>query len=281
MNLSDLHYITARLIRRRLPKKLTDFLLDRSLIIKPGGITAYPEKFINNYLAAIKDLPVNNFADKSIMELGFGGNAAIGFLYHLHGASKIYLVDPYAKDRAKLSIEFLKKIKNKHPEHDFKAEIKNGSIHLSTDIYKLHFARLEHIGLEDNSLDFIFSTSVLEHIDDVKELLSECYNKLKPNGYFLAFVDVGDHFQKYPFNMLKYKRKTWNNYLNPPSNLNRLRTLDYENFFTEIGFKPVKKKILTQNREEFFKIKDNIDAEFKKYPVEELVVLSVLYIYQK
>jgi hypothetical protein len=41
-----------------------------------------------------------------------------------------------------------------------------------------------------------------------------------------------DHFFKYPFEMRCYSEKSWRRFLNPGSNLNRLRVWDYVRLFS-------------------------------------------------
>lgn len=51
------------------------------------------------------------------------------------------------------------------------------------------------ISLKDNSLNFIFSNSVIEHIPDVDKVIGEVSRTLKKNGYFLMSVPT-DNFRK-------------------------------------------------------------------------------------
>lgn len=51
------------------------------------------------------------------------------------------------------------------------------------------------ISLKDNSLNFIFSNSVIEHIPDIDKVLGEVSRTMKKNGYFLMSVPT-DNFKK-------------------------------------------------------------------------------------
>ena len=53
----------------------------------------------------------------------------------------------------------------------------------------------------------------------------------KPEGIQLHYVDLRDHFFKYPFEMLCYSKKIWYGWLNPSSNHNRFRIWDYRQVF--------------------------------------------------
>jgi len=67
----------------------------------------------------------------------------------------------------------------------------------------------------DNSVDLVLSSSVLEHVSDPVVLFRELRRVLAPNGAMLHLVDYRDHFFKYPFHFLQFKKATWNRWLNP------------------------------------------------------------------
>lgn len=54
----------------------------------------------------------------------------------------------------------------------------------------------EKMSLPQNSVNFVFSNSVIEHIPDLNQVLSEVRRVLKPNGYFL-FTVPSDKFSQY------------------------------------------------------------------------------------
>lgn len=60
---------------------------------------------------------------------------------------------------------------------------------------------------KDNSIDFIYSLNVLEHIEDDKKTVDECYRTLKPGGYCLFVVPRGDKLYDYFDEMLFHKRR--------------------------------------------------------------------------
>jgi SAM-dependent methyltransferase len=63
------------------------------------------------------------------------------------------------------------------------------SIAKETGIYeKLHISDAAQIDEPDNSFDFVFSNSVLEHIFDLKPVLAELNRVLKPGGKFIFTV---------------------------------------------------------------------------------------------
>lgn len=60
---------------------------------------------------------------------------------------------------------------------------------------------------EDNTIDFIFSLNVLEHIEDDVQTMKECYRILKPGGCCLFVVPRGDKLYDYFDEMLFHKRR--------------------------------------------------------------------------
>lgn len=70
--------------------------------------------------------------------------------------------------------------------------------------HKILIESAEKMSLPDNTLNFIFSNSVLEHIPDVDAVLNEISRVLKKNGLFL-FTVPNDNFTKYLFFSNKFK----------------------------------------------------------------------------
>jgi SAM-dependent methyltransferase len=71
-------------------------------------------------------------------------------------------------------------------------------------------------GLPTGSVDFVTSTSTLEHIpeDDLVPLLAECRRLLRPDGAVSSRIDLSDHFSHFdhslsPYNFLRYSDRRW------------------------------------------------------------------------
>jgi len=92
-------------------------------------------------------------------------------------------------------------------------------------------------------VDIILSTSVYEHLDDIWGITRALARLTSPDGIHVHFIDLRDHFFKYPFEMLCYSERTWRSWLNPTSNLNRCRLPDYQRVFGE-NFADVDAEIL-------------------------------------
>ena len=92
-------------------------------------------------------------------------------------------------------------------------------------------------------VDIVLSSSVYEHLDDVEGITRALAGLTKPDGIQIHFVDLRDHFFKYPFEMLRFSESAWRNWLNPSSNHNRYRLWDYRRVF-ESCFEQVEIEVL-------------------------------------
>ncbi len=92
----NFEYIIARLIRKYIPNKLFDFLLQQGIGVKPGMETSNPKEAVSQYREVLKErnLSIDN---KRILLFGYGGNFGVSCLLLEAGASHVMLVDKYAQ----------------------------------------------------------------------------------------------------------------------------------------------------------------------------------------
>jgi hypothetical protein len=117
-------------------------------------------------------------------------------------------------------------------------------------------------------VDLVISSSVYEHLDDVEGITRALAGLTKPEGIHIHYVDLRDHFFKYPFEMLRFPEGTWRRWLNPSSNHNRYRLWDYRRAF-QAGFGQVEIQVLTREEEAFRKLLPRIRPEFLSGNLEE------------
>jgi 2-polyprenyl-3-methyl-5-hydroxy-6-metoxy-1,4-benzoquinol methylase len=110
-------------------------------------------------------------------------------------------------------------------------------------------------------VDCVLSNSVFEHLGDVHGLTHALAGLTQPDGAHLHFVDLRDHYFKYPFEMLAYSEFVWKNLLNPTSNLNRFRLKDYRRVFHD-EFELVDIHVLERLEAEFRAARARIRLEF-------------------
>jgi ubiquinone/menaquinone biosynthesis C-methylase UbiE len=102
-------------------------------------------------------------------------------------------------------------------------------------------------GLNDQSIDYHISNTVLEHIDKptIKKIMSEAIRIMRSDALAIHFIDLSDHFQHQDdkiskVNFLKYAEKDWMRMAgNQFAYCNRLRHLDYIELFSS-GFKTLR-----------------------------------------
>ena len=107
----------------------------------------------------------------------------------------------------------------------------------------------------------MLSTSVYEHLDDVDGITKALNRLTVPQGAHLHFVDLRDHYFKYPFEMLAFSERVWRNFLNPTSNLNRFRLTNYREVF-DANFRKVDIAVLNRQEDEFRAARSRIRPEF-------------------
>ncbi len=62
------------------------------------------------------------------------------------------------------------------------------------------------IPLPDNSFDTVFSTQVLEHVEDHQKMLSECFRLLKPGGHIILSAPMVWEHHEVPYDFFRFTR---------------------------------------------------------------------------
>lgn len=250
----DIEYFILRIIRK--------YLFSENILCKYGNFIPYyrttsgqfsPTPVVEKYLkfTSMQKLSV---ADKNILEVGVGVTNCTCYGLAINGANFCYAYEPYVKYNKKLE----NKLFLKHAEY---INVLNKVTRIK-DLCKVN----------PNTIDVIFSNSVLEHVADMDKLCSQLKRIMKNNAWMIHFVDYRDHFFKYQFHFYKYNRKFWEA-LNP--GLSRLRINDHLKIFKKYGFetKIVDKEIAMKEFEKF-KNENKIAKEFSNYNDIDLATIS-------
>jgi len=270
----NLPYLIPRLIRHFLPEKLVRALLLRNIIIHPGLETDNPFAAVKRYVDVISERGLS-FHGKRVLVFGYGGRFDLGFGLLKEGAAHVILCDKYAPpdeahNRRMFSSEekyFLVENKGLRPRPQWITL-------LEADIRDVNVAR------EIEPVDFVISSSVYEHVDDVEGITRALAGLTKPDGLQIHYVDLRDHFFKYPFEMLRFSESTWRRWLNPSTNHNRYRLWEYRNAF-QACFEQVEIKVLTREEEAFRKLLPRVRPEFISGSMDEDAVGVILVIASK
>jgi hypothetical protein len=248
-------YLIPRIIRHFVPERLADWMKKKQFIIKAGIETMDPQVALKRYLDYFNEAQIA-ITNKKIMIFGYGGNiiTACGLLKH--GADKVILCERKGLPYPKLNDEVV----SAYPNYFL---VKEEGIQPDPDHLLIIHEDIRDLANRHNlqKVDLVLSTSVFEHLDDVDGITHALASLTAKQGEHVHFVDLRDHFFKYPFEMLTYSNKTWNNLLNPTSNLNRLRIPQYKSIFQKY-FSAVKITVQESDIDSFYKIKPRIQKEF-------------------
>lgn len=252
----NLRYLTLRLLRHFIPEGVARFLLKRRWIIKPGLESTDPFAASARYAETLSANGIS-IQGKRVLVFGYGGRFAVGVDLLKRGASHVVLCDHFVlldteRNRELLSEygQFLKVDQDEVQPRDEFITLLHGDI------------REENIQKQISQVDIVLSTSVFEHLDDVPGITTALAKLTSQDGIHLHFVDLRDHFFKYPFEMLKYSESVWKNLLNPTSYLNRYRWNDYKREF-EKNFEKIELTVIESLEDEFLKVERVLRPEFK------------------
>lgn len=208
------------------------------------------------------------------LELGPGDSLASALLTKAHGASHSYHVDvgAFASQNIedyKHMARALKKASIKVPEIQDLSSIKQmlnacNAQYLSDGLESLKT-------IPDNSVDFIWSHSVVEHIRkrDFNQTMHELARILKPHGRVSHSVDLQDHFEK-SLNNLRFSEAFWENELVANSGFytNRIQYTQSVKSMKKAGFSIV--NTATGQWDQLPLKKEKMHREFQSIPDDEL-----------
>ena len=257
-----------------MPEKLVRALLLRGIIIRPGLETSNPFAAVSRYVDVLSVRGLS-FQGKRVLVFGYGGRFDMGFSLLKEGAAHVVLCDKFAPtdephNRQLFGAEqkyFFADKAGLRPRPEWMTLLED-------DIRELQ------VRGETELVDFVLSSSVYEHVDDVEGITRSLAALTKPDGLHIHFVDLRDHFFKYPFEMLRFSESTWRVWLNPSSNHNRHRLWDYRKAFEDC-FANVDIEILSREDEAFRKLQPQIRPEFISGNMEEDAAATIRIIASK
>ena len=232
--------------------------------------TSDPIAAVQRYTAALTEQRTS-FQDKIVLVFGYGGRFDIGLMILREGARHVILCDRYAPpDEVHNQRMFSAEDKYFHFESNGLRPRKEWLTLLEEDV--------RHVQIEP--VDIVLSSSVYEHVEDVEGITRALAAHTKPDGIHVHYIDLRDHFFKYPFEMLRFSESTWRNWLNPSSNHNRYRLWNYRKVF-EAFFEKVDIRILTSEEASFRKIQPHILPGFVSGNEEEDAAATIRVVASK
>ncbi len=248
-------YVLPRLIRHFMPMRLAHLLLRHKIIIRPGLETLQPDVAVERYRAALEAAGFT-LEGKRVLVFGYGGNFAVGCALLRSGARQVVLCDQFARPDDERNRALFPQYADYLAQQSGRVIPKTGAIQLlEADIRQA--ARDGQV----EPVDIVVSTSVFEHLDDVEGIAAALAAITRPGGVGIHYIDLRDHYFKYPFEMLRYSDRTWRGWLNPGSNLNRYRVWHYRRAFVSV-FQHVDLTILQQDHQAFERARSQIRPEY-------------------
>jgi hypothetical protein len=266
----SLFYLVPRLVRHFLPERITRFLLLHNWIIQASLETNDSQFAIRRYVDAL-ELHHKTIKGKRVMVFGYGGRFDIGVALLEAGAGQVVLCEKYAQPDERHNRALL----DKFPAHLF---LNHGLVRPNPEHMILLEADILAVTPEQCApVDVVISNSVYEHLDVVDGVTKSLAALTKPDGAQVHFIDLRDHYFKFPFEMLKFSKKVWYDWLNPTSNHNRFRLWDYRKVF-EKYFGKVDIQVLERDESNFAKARPEILPEFISGKLEDdcVTLISVV-----
>ena len=288
-------YLIPRFIRHFLPERITRFLLLRNWIIQASLETNDSQSAIKRYVDAL-ELHDKTIKGKRVMVFGYGGRFDIGVALLEAGVDHVVLCEKYAQPDERHNRALLDKypthLEILHPERSWwlsrsaffrtyrdPAQSKdNVLVRPIPEHMTLLQADIREVTPEQCApVDVVISNSVYEHLDDVDGITKSLAALTKHDGAQVHFIDLRDHYFKFPFEMLKFSKKVWYGWLNPTSNHNRFRFWDYRKVF-EKYFRKLDIKVLERDESNFEKARPEILPEFISGKLEDdcVTLISVV-----
>ncbi len=251
----NLPYLLPRVARHFLPERITRFLLLRGLLIRPGLETTDPQVAVSRYAGAL-GARHDALKGKRVLVFGYGGRFDVGLGLLEAGASHVVLCEKHAPPDDSHNATLL-------PKHEADLFLDHGRPRPRPERMTLLQNDIRSVRPSSNfpPVDVVVSSSVYEHLDDVDGVTEALARLTTPSGVQLHYVDLRDHYFKYPFEMLTYPESIWRGWLNPTSNHNRFRLRDYRRTFKKY-FAGVEIEILQHDEAAFEKARTRIRPEF-------------------
>lgn len=253
--MAGLSYLIPRFIRHILPESAARFLLKRGWIIRPGLETRAPLEAAQRYEDSLAELGCTIEGGR-VLILGYGGKFTLGCDLLQRGASHVILAEKEAFLDHRSNLALL-------PEFEDYLKVENGQVLPNPQVLTLLHGDIRRFAAagEAQPVDYVFSNSVYEHLGDVEEITAALARLSTSEALHLHFVDLRDHFFKYPFEMLCYSQKTWQHWLDPTSHHNRFRLHDYRRVFQRY-FQRVEVTVLERDLPAFHLTRPRIRPEF-------------------
>jgi glycosyltransferase involved in cell wall biosynthesis/SAM-dependent methyltransferase len=195
---------------------------------------------LNQEFLKMKSLLPKNFSflDKKCLELGPGNSKLLAKKIVFEGGEHVVLIDKFPRQK-----KSQKQQEFEDQENLFlvgKSRGKGGTKTIEFIAGDINSIRIKQ------KFDFIYTTSVLEHLKKPADVLNSLSKLLSENGLVYHSIDLRDHYNfSEPFLFYKYSYWVWEKLLTREgvSYTNRLRWGDWQKLFNQSGFEIVSQEI--------------------------------------
>ncbi len=231
--------IAAKLVLSRVPAA---YGLWRSLSMFRHGSMHKPDYALDTFRQHFKKSKLKGRKDLVHMEFGPGDSLFSSLVSRAHGASKVYLMDVgrFAVDdldEYSAMHEFLRHVRLPVPDTDFTGDLDSMLASINAEYHTDGLDSLRNV--PDNSVDYIWSNAVLEHVrlDEFPETARHMKRLLRPGGVCCHRIDIRDHLDE-ALNSLRFPKSVWESRVMANSGFytNRMRRDMIVDCFREAGF---------------------------------------------
>ena len=189
----------------------------------------------------------NPISDPSILEIGPGDSLFSMIFSRKYSTNKFYFLD--VEDFANKDVRIYKNLIKKLINEGYLGEFEIKAKFSFDDLICFSNAKYMTSGLSDlkklknESIDYIFSHSVLEHVrlSELDELIFQMYRVIKPGGIISHNINYKDHLNE-SLNNLRFSEKIWESDLLANSGFytNRVPAIKMHRLFKNVGFQILK-----------------------------------------
>jgi len=237
-------------------------------------MVAYFRKCFREYFEILGEAPETYLRGKTLLEYGPGDCPGVALLMLAYGAKKVFCVDRFPmltesqKNRA--AIEMV--LRELPPEHQLRAR---GAYRDATRIeYLVRPSGLS--GLREE-VDFVYSRSVLEHVDDVPATFADMAVAMKPGALAIHKVDLKSHglHRENQLDFLSWPKPLWDLMFSEKGFPNRWRVDHYRRAIRSAGLRAVLLEATAYAQAvEVAQVRPYLAAPFRQLPDEDLAWLG-------
>ncbi|MDH5216117.1 MAG: class I SAM-dependent methyltransferase [Gammaproteobacteria bacterium] len=226
-----------------------------------------------------------DFTGKTLLEVGYGGQLYLASLFAFLGAEKVYVSDivehsadvkKNAEPKLKQYIKYLVDSYPNRCDSDYTLQHLLDKIQNSIEIVSEPCVA-EELPFDDSELDGIYSSGVMEHVNDPDKAFEEFGRVIKPGGLAMCLdIGVNDHRANDPtsgYNVWSYFEipdTVWNTYTNNAYHQNRWLGVDFKRELAAKGFEIVHydaDKDYSLSKEQI----ERFDSRFRVYDYDDLI----------